>query len=94
MTYRNSVKGKDEKRIPETWLFTWADTWVKEDGEWKVAAIYAIDSKKLGGWLAVFTAKKQALHLCWNNKHKQSWSFARNREAEQPNGREAKTATL
>ena len=49
LTYRNSVKGKDEKGIPETWLFTWADTWVKEDGEWKVAAIYIIDSKKLGG---------------------------------------------
>ena len=30
-----------------TWVNTWADVWVKEDGEWKVAAIYVIDSKKL-----------------------------------------------
>jgi ketosteroid isomerase-like protein len=47
LTYRNIVKEKDEKGVPTTWLYTWADVWVKEDGEWKVAAIYVIDSKKL-----------------------------------------------
>src|SRR2546425_3035941 len=49
LTYRNIVKEKDEKGVPTTWLYTWADVWVKEDGEWKVAAIYVIDSKKLAG---------------------------------------------
>jgi hypothetical protein len=47
LTYRNIVKEKDEKGVPTTWLFTWADTWVKEDGVWKVAAIYVIDSKQI-----------------------------------------------
>ena len=46
LTYRNIVKEKDEKGVPTTWLYTWADVWVKEDSEWKVAAIYVIDSKK------------------------------------------------
>src|SRR5437016_8725303 len=46
LTYRNIVKEKDEKGVPTTWLYTWADVWVKENGEWKVAAIYVIDSKK------------------------------------------------
>jgi ketosteroid isomerase-like protein len=46
LTYRNIVKEKDEKGVPSTWLYTWADIWIKEDGEWKVAAIYVIDSKK------------------------------------------------
>ncbi len=46
LTYRNIVKEKDEKGVPTTWFYTWADIWVKEDGEWKVAAIYVIDSKK------------------------------------------------
>jgi len=40
------VKEKDEKGVPKTWYFTWADIWVREDGQWKVAAIYAIDAKK------------------------------------------------
>ena len=47
LTYRNIVKETDEKGVPTTWLYNWADVWVKEDGEWKVAAIYVIDSKKL-----------------------------------------------
>ncbi len=47
LTYRNIVKEKDEKGVPTTWLYTWADTWVKEDGEWKAAAIYVIDSKQI-----------------------------------------------
>ena len=46
LTYRNIVKEKDEKDVPTTWLYTWADVWVKEDSEWKVGAIYVIDSKK------------------------------------------------
>ena len=46
LTYRNIVKETDEKGVPTTWLYTWADVWVKEDGEWKVAAIYVIDSEK------------------------------------------------
>ena len=46
LNYRNIVKEKDEKGVPVTWLYTWADIWVKEDAEWKVAAIYLIDSKK------------------------------------------------
>ena len=46
LTYRNIVKEKDEKGIPVTWLYTWADIWVKEDGEWKVGAIYGIEYRK------------------------------------------------
>jgi len=49
LTYRNAVKEKDEKGVPSTWLYSWADIWVKEDGEWKVEAIYVIDSKQLDG---------------------------------------------
>jgi len=49
LTYRNIVKEKDEKGVPTTWFYTWADVWLKEDGEWKVGAIYVIDSKKLDG---------------------------------------------
>lgn len=47
LTYRNIVKEKDEKGVPITWYFTWADIWVKEDGQWKVAAIYVIDANKV-----------------------------------------------
>ena len=46
LTYRNFVKEIDELGAPTTWLYTWADIWVKEDGEWKVGAIYVIDSKQ------------------------------------------------
>ena len=46
LTYRNIVKETDEKGVPTTWLYTWADVWVKEDSEWKVGAIYVIASKK------------------------------------------------
>ena len=49
LTYRNIVKEKDEKGVPSTWLITWADIWVKENGDWKVRAIYGIDSKELRG---------------------------------------------
>ena len=46
LTYRNIVREKDEKGVPTTWFYTWADIWVKEGGEWKVGAIYVIDSKQ------------------------------------------------
>jgi hypothetical protein len=46
LTYRNIVKEKDEKGIPVTWLYTWADIWVKEDGEWKVGGIHLIGERK------------------------------------------------
>jgi hypothetical protein len=45
LTYRNIVKEKDEKGIPVTWLYTWADIWVKEDGEWKVGAFVLVHRK-------------------------------------------------
>lgn len=47
LTYRNIVKEKDKMGMPQTWHFTWADIWVKEDGRWKVKAqrgIHAMDN--------------------------------------------------
>lgn len=38
LTYRNIVKELDEKGMPLTWHFTWADVWIKEEGKWKVQA--------------------------------------------------------
>ena len=36
LTYRNIVKEKDENGMPQTWHYTWADIWTKEDGRWKI----------------------------------------------------------
>jgi ketosteroid isomerase-like protein len=36
LTYRNTVKEKDEKGMPLTWHYTWADIWIKEDRRWKI----------------------------------------------------------
>jgi ketosteroid isomerase-like protein len=39
LTYRNTVKEKDETGKPQTWHYTWTDIWVKEEGRWKVKAL-------------------------------------------------------
>jgi hypothetical protein len=46
LTYRNIVKEKDAMGMPKTWHFTWADVWVKEDGKWKIKAVYGIHGKE------------------------------------------------
>lgn len=46
LTYRNIVKGKDDRGEAETWLYTWADIFVKEDGEWKIGASHLIGGRK------------------------------------------------
>ena len=35
LTYRNIVKEKDAMGLPQTWHYTWADIWIKEDGRLK-----------------------------------------------------------
>lgn len=47
LTYRNIVKGKDDRGEAETWLYNWADIFVKEDGEWKIGASHFIGGQKL-----------------------------------------------
>jgi len=46
LTYRNIVKGKDNQGQPETWRYTWAEIFVKEDGEWKVGSLHEIEDRK------------------------------------------------
>lgn len=46
LTYRNVVKSRDEKGAPQTWRYTWAEVFVKEDGAWKVGALHEIDGRK------------------------------------------------
>jgi ketosteroid isomerase-like protein len=46
LTYRNIVKEKDKMGMPQTWHYTWADIWTKEDGRWKVKAFHAIHGKE------------------------------------------------
>ncbi|MEO6654781.1 MAG: nuclear transport factor 2 family protein [Pyrinomonadaceae bacterium] len=46
LTYRNIVKGNDDKGKPETWRYNWADVFVKENGEWKIGAVYEIEDRK------------------------------------------------
>jgi ketosteroid isomerase-like protein len=47
LTYRNIVKGKDDRGEAETWLYNWSDIFVKEDGEWKIGASHLIGGRKL-----------------------------------------------
>lgn len=46
LTYRNIVKEKDAMGLPQTWHYTWADIWIKEDGRWKLKAFHAIHGKE------------------------------------------------
>ena len=44
MTYRNIVKGTNEKGQPDPAEYiSWADVYVKENGEWKIGAAHVID---------------------------------------------------
>jgi hypothetical protein len=47
LTYRNIVE--DEPGGPTAWkaAITWADIFVKEDGQWKIGAVHGIDLKML-----------------------------------------------
>lgn len=36
LTYRNTIKDKDELGVLRVWHFTGADIWIKEDGRWKI----------------------------------------------------------
>jgi ketosteroid isomerase-like protein len=46
LTYRNIIKGKDKKGIDETWQYSWADIYVKEDGMWKIGGSHLIQERK------------------------------------------------
>lgn len=46
LTYRNIVKGNDDKGMSETWRYNWADIFVKENGEWKIGAVHEIEDRK------------------------------------------------
>jgi hypothetical protein len=44
ITYRNVLKNKDASGQPDdTEYISWADVYVKEDGEWKIGAAHVID---------------------------------------------------
>lgn len=47
VTYRNVVKGNDENGKPDyTEYMTWADVYVKENGEWKIGAVHLVDYRE------------------------------------------------
>ena len=47
VTYHNVIKGKDESGKPNyTEYMTWADIYVKENGEWKIGAVHLIDYRE------------------------------------------------
>ncbi len=46
LTYRNIIKGKDKDGIDESWQYSWADIYVKEDGMWKIGASHLIQERK------------------------------------------------
>jgi ketosteroid isomerase-like protein len=44
MTYRNIVKGTDEKGAPDPPEYiSWMDVYVKENSEWKIGSVHVID---------------------------------------------------
>ncbi len=43
LTYRNTVKEKDEAGKQQIYHWTWTDIWVKENGNWKIKVLRAID---------------------------------------------------
>jgi hypothetical protein len=44
ITYRNVLKNKDASGQPDdTEYISWADVYIKEDGEWKISAAHVID---------------------------------------------------
>ena len=43
LTYRNTVKEKDEAGKQQIYHWTWADIWVKENGNWKIKVLRAIE---------------------------------------------------
>jgi ketosteroid isomerase-like protein len=43
LTYRNTIKIKDADGKPQTLNMSWADTYVKEDGDWKIGVVHLID---------------------------------------------------
>ena len=47
MTYRNVIKNKDANGQPDgTEYMSWADVYVKENGEWKIGAAHIIDYRE------------------------------------------------
>ncbi len=46
LTYRNIVSGTDGATgLPETWHYSWADVFVREDGEWKIGGSHLISER-------------------------------------------------
>lgn len=43
LTYRNKVKEKDEFGKENLFLWFWTDIWIKENGEWKIRVLRAIN---------------------------------------------------
>lgn len=45
LTYRNTLKGTDDKGKADIEHYSWADIYVKENGKWKIKAIHEIESR-------------------------------------------------
>ena len=46
LTYRNIVSGADGATgLPETWHYSWADVFVREDGRWKIGGSHLISER-------------------------------------------------
>lgn len=46
LTYRNIISGaNDATGLPETWHYSWADVFVREDGRWKIGGSHLISER-------------------------------------------------
>lgn len=46
LTYRNIISGTDGATgLPETWHYSWADVFVREDGKWKIGGSHLISER-------------------------------------------------
>lgn len=46
VTYRNVVTGNNDDGTAYTEFMTWADVYVREDGQWKIEAVHLIDYRE------------------------------------------------
>ena len=47
LTYRNVISGADGATgLPETWHYSWADIFVREDGKWKIGGSHLISERQ------------------------------------------------
>jgi hypothetical protein len=45
LTYRNVLNGTDDNGVPDREFYTWADMYVKENGNWKILSSNGIDAR-------------------------------------------------